>query len=221
MAMVQRPGADEWVPDSRSLPRLREAAEACRGCELHRDATQTVFGRGRARSRLVLVGEQPGDQEDRTGKPFVGPAGKLLDEAMEQAGIDRRDAYLTNAVKHFRFVERGKRRLHQKPAVGNVVACHPWLRAEVQAVRPEIIIALGATAARALLGHPVTVGSVRGEVLDATEETGTPVLVTTHPSALLRVPEPADREAAFRALVDDLRTAANWTPEGRSRQRAR
>lgn len=208
MAMVQRPGADEWVPEFRSLPRLREAAELCRGCELYRDATHVVFGRGRAHSRMMLVGEQPGDQEDRTGEPFVGPAGKLLDEAMEQAGIDRGDAYLTNAVKHFHFVERGKRRLHRKPAVGNVVACHPWLRAEVEAVRPEIVIALGATAARAVLGHPVTVGAVRGTILDVAEGTGTPVLVTTHPSAVLRLPERADRETAFRALVDDLRTAA-------------
>jgi uracil-DNA glycosylase family protein len=207
----ERPGAQEWVPPEPSLDDLRAAAPGCRGCELYRDATQVVFSTGSARARMMLVGEQPGDREDREGEPFVGPAGMLLGRALEAAGIRRSDAYLTNAVKHFRFEQRGKRRIHAKPAVGHVVACHPWLEAEMGVVRPRVLVCLGATAARAVLGGEVRIGDVRGRVL--TEGPGgtalvAPAVVTEHPSAVLRVREAPAREAAFDRLVDDLAAAA-------------
>lgn len=208
---TERPGADEWVPPNPSLDDLRRAAPGCRGCELHRDATQVVFSTGPARARIMLVGEQPGDREDREGVPFVGPAGVLLGRALEAAGIRRGDAYLTNAVKHFRFEQRGTRRIHAKPSVGHIVACHPWLEAEFEVVRPRVLVCLGATAARAVLGGDVRIGEVRGRVL--TEGRGgsalpAPTIVTEHPSAVLRVREAPARDAAFERLVDDLATAA-------------
>lgn len=206
-----RPGAQKWVPPDASLDELRAAAPGCRGCELYHEATQVVFSTGSVRARIMLVGEQPGDREDREGEPFVGPAGQLLDRALEAAGIRRGDAYLTNAVKHFRFEQRGKRRIHAKPAVGHVVACHPWLEAEFEVVRPRVVVCLGATAARAVLGGDVRIGDVRGEVL-AEGRGGTklpaPAVVTEHPSAVLRVREAPAREAAFDRLVDDLAAAA-------------
>lgn len=205
----ERPGAQEWVPATADVDDLRQAAKTCRGCELWRDATQVVFSEGRAGARLLLVGEQPGDREDRTGEPFVGPAGRKLDEALEAAEIERGDVYLTNAVKHFRFELRGKRRIHEKPATGHVVACRPWLEAEVAAVRPRIIVALGATAARSVLGRPVTIGEVRGAELPAEGLACPRALVTVHPSSLLRVRDAADRHAAFRAFVADLRAASD------------
>lgn len=203
-----RPGADRWVPPGADLDALRRAAEKCRGCELWRDATQVVFSRGSAGAPIMIVGEQPGDREDSTGEPFVGPAGRLLAEAIEAAGIDPRDTYVTNAVKHFRFERRGKRRIHEKPAVGHIVACHPWLAAEMDAVRPGVIVALGATAAHSLLGRTVKIGEVRRVVLEAPDPAGTPVVVTAHPSSILRLRDDAERRAAFDALVDDLRLAA-------------
>ncbi|GAT73546.1 phage SPO1 DNA polymerase-like protein [Microbacterium sp. HM58-2] len=204
----ERPGAQEWVPVTDDVDDLRHAAAACRGCELWQAATQVVFSEGQAGARLMLVGEQPGDREDRAGEPFVGPAGRMLDDALEAAGIPRGTAYLTNAVKHFRFELRGKRRIHEKPATGHVVACRPWLEAEVAAVRPAVIVAMGATAARAVLGRPVTIGEIRGTEVESEEWADARVLVTVHPSSLLRLREDADRRAAFRDFVADLRAAA-------------
>jgi uracil-DNA glycosylase family protein len=207
----ERPGAEAWVPDRPDLDALRSAAPGCRGCELYRDATQVVFSSGGAGARLMLVGEQPGDQEDLEGEPFVGPAGRLLDRALEAAGIPRGDAYLTNAVKHFRFELRGKRRIHAKPTVGHIVACRPWLEAELEVVRPRVVVCLGATAARAVVGSTVRIGEVRGQVLDTDREgrpLPAPTVVTEHPSAVLRVRERPAREAAFARLVDDLAAAA-------------
>ncbi len=204
MAGTERPGAQEWVPPEGDLDALRAAAPGCRGCELWADATQVVFSAGGPGARLMLVGEQPGDREDREGEPFVGPAGRVLDQALEAAGIPAHDVYLTNAVKHFRFEDRGKRRIHKKPGTAHITACHPWLAAERAVVRPAVVVCLGATAARAVLGRPVKVGEVRGELLS---EDGGPVLVTTHPSALLRLRGRGGWDAAFAELVADLRAA--------------
>ncbi|WP_159602897.1 UdgX family uracil-DNA binding protein [Agromyces humi] len=211
---VERPGADAWVPEGAPVDELRRAAPDCRGCELWHDATQVVFSRGREGAPLMLVGEQPGDREDLEGEPFVGPAGRLLADAVDAAGIARDRVYVTNAVKHFRFRLRGKRRIHEKPSVAHIVPCRPWLEAEFEAVHPSIVVALGATAVRSVLGRTVRIGEVRGRVLPPDAAAGAsalpaPVLVTTHPSALLRIEDPADRTAAFQALVDDLRAAAD------------
>lgn len=202
-----RPGAGAWVPGSGGITALRGAAVQCRGCELYRDATQVVFSAGSPQARMALVGEQPGDREDLTGEPFVGPAGRVLEEAIDAAGIPRDRVYLTNAVKHFRFEQRGKRRIHEKPSVAHVEACHPWLAAELGVVRPDVIVCLGATAARAVLGRPVAIGAVRGRPLEDAVD-GARVVVTTHPSAVLRIRERAERDAASAALVADLVTAA-------------
>jgi DNA polymerase len=197
--------AADFLPSSSSLTALRRAADGCRGCELWKDATQTVFGEGPAKASLMLVGEQPGDREDLDGKPFVGPAGKLLAGALESAGIAREEVYLTNAVKHFKWRARGKRRLHQTPRAGEVEACKPWLGAELEAVSPRVVVALGATAAKALFGGKVRVTRDRGKPL---ESPLAPVaLVTVHPSAILRVREHDEREQALAALVDDLEAA--------------
>jgi uracil-DNA glycosylase len=206
MTRTERPGAQEWVPPEAGVDALRDAAPGCRGCELWADATQVVFSVGPERARIVLVGEQPGDREDRTGEPFVGPAGDVLADALEAAGIDQAAVYLTNAVKHFRFTERGKRRIHKTPGVAHVEACHPWLEAELAAVGPEVVVCLGATAARAVLGRDVRVGEVRGQVIPGDD--GTRVVVTTHPSAVLRLRGRPGWDEAFDALVEDLRTAA-------------
>ena len=212
--MADDDGAAAWVPETTSLPRLREAARDCRGCELWTDATQVVFSAGARTARLMLVGEQPGDVEDREGEPFVGPAGRILDDVLERAGIDRADVYLTNAVKHFRHETRGKRRIHQKPAVSHITACEPWLEAEVAAVRPDVVVCLGATAGRAVLGRPVRIGAERGQVIEA-DDRAVPglgaVVVTSHPSSILRVRDRDDRHQATAALVDDLRAAAAVT----------
>ncbi|HEV2796074.1 MAG TPA: UdgX family uracil-DNA binding protein [Nocardioides sp.] len=205
--MANDPGAAQWVPDSRALDALESAAHDCRGCELWQPATQVVFSSGSRAARIMLVGEQPGDQEDRAGEPFVGPAGRVLDEALAEAGIDRPAAYLTNAVKHFRFEERGKRRIHQKPDVRHLVACRPWLEAELEAVTPGVVVALGATAARAVLERTVKIGEVRGQVLT---DGAIPVVVTTHPSAVLRLRGKDGYEQAFAGLVADLRLAAPY-----------
>ncbi len=205
MADAERPGAQHWVPEGGGVQALRSAAPACRGCELWAPATQVVFSAGPSRARLVLVGEQPGDVEDREGEPFVGPAGRILDEALEAAGLDRDDVYLTNAVKHFRFTERGPRRLHKAPAVVHLRACLPWLDAELAAVRPRVVVAMGTTAAHAVLGHEVTIGEMRGRLLD---DRTPAVLVTAHPSSVLRLRESVERHAALAALVADLKVAA-------------
>lgn len=206
MADEERPGAEEFLPERRDLESLRTAAPDCRGCELYRDATQVVFSSGGARASIVLVGEQPGDREDEEGEPFVGPAGRILDRALADAGIDRGAVYLTNAVKHFRFHRQGKRRIHEKPAVGNIVACHPWLEAELAAVDPAVVVCLGATAARSVLGRPARIGEERGHLQESAD--GRVVLVTTHPSALLRQRDDPGWDAAYDAFVGDLAAAA-------------
>jgi uracil-DNA glycosylase len=205
--------AAEFVPDSLDLDELSDAAQSCKGCDLYLDATQTVFGAGSAKADLMLVGEQPGDQEDKAGAPFVGPAGRLLDKALVAAGVDRDQLYVTNAVKHFKFTlgERGKRRIHKTPSRTEVVSCRPWLLAEVRSVQPDVLMLLGATAAQSLMGSTFRLTAHRGEVLrlpDA-DELGfdPPVVVGAHPSSVLRG-RPEDRDKAFEAIVSDLRFAA-------------
>jgi DNA polymerase len=193
-------------PNARSVEQLREAAASCQGCDLYRDATQTVFGEGAEHSRLMLIGEQPGDQEDLQGKPFVGPAGRLLEKALDEAAIDRRRVYVTNAVKHFRFTVRGKRRLHEKPNAGQVRACRPWLESEIDVVRPGLLVLLGATAAQSVMGPAFRVSKQRGEVMDS--PFGVPALATVHPSSILRATDAESREAALQAFIDDLKVAA-------------
>ncbi|GIG65406.1 UdgX family uracil-DNA binding protein [Phytomonospora endophytica] len=202
-------GAARFLPAARDLDALREAAAGCRGCELHRDATQTVFGAGPGNARLLIVGEQPGDSEDKRGRPFVGPAGGLLDRALLAAGIDRDDVWLTNAVKHFKFkvAADSRRRLHDKPDRSEVAACKPWLLAEIAAVEPELVVCLGATAAQDLLGGDFRVTKRRGEILTMEKPKGLRVMATVHPSAVLRTPGDR-REEAFDALVADLSIAA-------------
>jgi uracil-DNA glycosylase len=189
-----------------TLDQLRQEAAGCRACDLWENATQTVFGEGAEGARLMLVGEQPGDQEDLQGKPFVGPAGKLLERALTEAGIDRRRVYLTNAVKHFRWTRRGKRRLHEKPNAGQVRACRPWLEAEIEVVRPRLIVLLGANAAQSVMGPVFRVSRQRGEVLPS--PFGVPVLATVHPSSILRATDDESREAAMSSFIADLRVAA-------------
>ncbi|MGN6217027.1 MAG: UdgX family uracil-DNA binding protein [Solirubrobacterales bacterium] len=196
--------AADFLPERRSLKALAEAAEGCRGCDLYQDATQAVFGQGRPSARLMLVGEQPGDKEDREGEPFVGPAGRLLDRALEEAGIDRSEAYVTNAVKHFKWKPRGKRRLHQTPRAGEIEACKPWLEVELAAVEPEALLAMGATAGRALFGPKVRVTKDRGQPLAS--PLAPLAAITIHPSAILRLRDHDEREAEFAGFVADLET---------------
>jgi uracil-DNA glycosylase len=196
----------EPPPGARTVAKLAAAAATCRACELWKDATQTVFGEGPERARLMLVGEQPGDQEDRQGHPFVGPAGRLLEQALDEAGIDRRQVYLTNAVKHFRWTRRGKRRLHEKPNAAQVRACRPWLEAEVAAVRPALIVLLGATAAQAVIGPAFRVSKQHGVVLES--PLGVRVLATVHPSSILRATDSDSRDAAMSSFIADLMLAA-------------
>lgn len=204
--------AAPWVPEQVDpkhidIEGLKEAAVDCKGCELWQHATQVVFSAGNPRAPMALVGEQPGDVEDRQGIPFVGPAGRLLQEALEEAGVPRKDVYVTNAVKHFRFTERGKRRIHATPQVTHIKACLPWLEAELTLVDPSLIVCLGATAARALLGPTFRVTKQRGQVLELATPVGVrPVLATVHPSAVLRA-RAKERSEAFAGLVADLQTA--------------
>jgi len=187
------------------LDALRQEVRGCTACELYRDATQAVFGAGLVKSEAMFVGEQPGDREDREGQPFVGPAGRVLDRALDAAGIDRRLAYVTNAVKHFRYEQRGKRRIHQRPSAEHIRACRPWLDAELEVVRPRVLVCLGAVAAQALLGSQVKVTKDRGKPLES--GLAPVVLVTIHPSAILRERDEPAREEAFSAFVADLRVA--------------
>ncbi|RST78412.1 uracil-DNA glycosylase, partial [Aquibium carbonis] len=196
-----RPEADG--ADAATLPALRQAATGCRRCELWREATQTVFGEGPEDARIVFVGEQPGDQEDIAGRPFVGPAGKVFDAILGEAGIDRDGVYVTNAVKHFKFEPRGKRRIHAKPNAGEVTACRWWLDRELALARPEIAVALGATAAQALLGKPVAITRLRGQVIE--RDDGLRVFLTIHPSFILRIPDPAEKEAERGRFLTDMR----------------
>jgi uracil-DNA glycosylase family protein len=198
--------AADFVPDSRSLRALRQAAADCRGCPLWQDATQTVFGDGPRKATLMLVGEQPGDREDIEGEPFVGPAGRILAQALQGAEIERGEVYLTNAVKHFKWRPRGKRRLHQTPRAGEVEACKPWLEAELEAVRPRALLVLGATAAKALYGSSVRVTRDRGKPIDS--PLAPLAALTIHPSAIVRLRDHDEREDALAALVEDLRFVA-------------
>jgi len=207
MAGTTAQSATEWMPEKLNLASLKTAAADCRGCELWEDATQTVFSAGPRSAALVLVGEQPGSEEDREGAPFVGPAGRLLDDALSAAGVDPAHIYVTNAVKHFRFDERGKTRIHKKPSVSHIVACHPWLEAELQVVKPQVVVCLGASAARSVLGRPVIVSRERGRVITSSDGTA-PVVVTTHPAAVLRLRGKDGFDEAMDALVSDLATAA-------------
>jgi DNA polymerase len=208
------PGAAEFVPDTDDLTVLSDASQSCRGCDLYRNATQAVFGAGSLNAKVVLVGEQPGDQEDKAGQPFVGPAGRLLDKALAAAGIDRDQVYVTNAVKHFKFEERGTRRIHKTPSRTEVVSCRPWLLTEINALQPDVVVLLGATAAKSLMGSSFRLTAHRGEVLKLPAvaekvdlDADPQVVATMHPSAILRGP-PEDREKAFDALVADLRVVA-------------
>ena len=197
--------ARELIPPDATLETLRAAAAGCRACDLWERGTQTVFGEGHAGAEIMLVGEQPGDREDLAGSPFVGPAGQLLDDALEQAGIDRRRAYVTNVVKHFKWIPRGKRRIHQRPNSEEIGACRPWLEAEIDHVRPKVIVCLGATAAQALLGKDFRVTRQRGHFFASA--LGPWMTATVHPSSILRG-DPEFREAEMRLLVDDLRLVA-------------
>ena len=210
LAMVQQSLLDETaaplIPERPSLTKLREAAAGCKACPLWKTGTQTVFGEGSPKAEVMFVGEQPGDQEDKAGKPFVGPAGRLFDQAMEQAGIDRSLAYVTNVVKHFKWRARGKRRIHQKPNWSEIAACRPWLDAELAVVKPRVLVCLGATAAQAILGREFRVTRQRGEPVES--ELAPVVLATVHPSSILRADE-EDRETELAAFVSDLKVVAS------------
>jgi len=198
--------AAEFLPDELDLAALREAAAGCRGCHLWENATQTVFGEGRLEAEVMLVGEQPGDQEDKAGEPFVGPAGRMLDRALEEAGIDRSLTYITNAVKHFKWVPRGKRRIHAKPTWSELAACRPWLEAELAVVAPRVLVCLGATAAQGLLGKEFRVTKSRGQWVES--DLAEHVTATIHPSAILRQRDDDAREAEVANFVDDLKLVA-------------
>ena len=206
MATNEGRPASELLPDQLSLPSLRKAAAGCQACDLWRTGTQTVFGEGSPRAYVMLVGEQPGDQEDLSGKPFVGPAGKLLDRALEEAGIDRSRVYVTNVVKHFKWTGRGKRRIHEKPNQAEISACSPWIQAEVEVLRPRLIVCLGATAGQAIIGRTFKVTKQRGQVLPSL--LGPPAVGTVHPSSILRAPDEVSRQHAYDAFVADLRAVA-------------
>ena len=207
-----RGDATPFLPERPSLKALREAAAGCRGCHLYAPATQTVFGEGLKRARLTLVGEMPGDREDRAGRVFVGPAGRELDKALERVGIDRRDVYITNVVKHFKFEERGKRRIHQTPKKFEVDACLPWLRAELGILHPEALVLLGATAGKALLGSGFRLRDARGRPVES--DLAPLVTATIHPSAILRAPDDEARHAEREAFTEDLATVAAYLADG-------
>lgn len=198
--------AQPLIPPKPTLPLLRAAASGCKACDLWKTGTQTVFGEGRAGAKIMLVGEQPGDREDRTGSPFVGPAGQLLDRGLSEAGINRAEAYVTNAVKHFKWEPRGKRRIHKKPRASEIEACKPWLEAEIAVVKPRLIVCLGATAAQALLGRTFSVTRQRGELLES--KSAGRVMATVHPSSLLRLTDECDRQQQTERFIQDLRIAA-------------
>ena len=199
------------VPETRNLPKLRAAASGCKACDLWKTGTQTVFGEGSKNAEIVFVGEQPGDKEDLAGKPFVGPAGRVFDEGLAVVGIDRKAAFVTNAVKHFKWEARGKRRIHQKPNAAELAACRPWLDAELDAVRPKVVVLLGATAAQALLGRPFRVTKNRGRPVES--DLAPHVLATVHPSSILRQRTDEERAAAMADFVSDLRVVAKLLAE--------
>jgi DNA polymerase len=205
MAKKLEMSAADFLPERKTLPALREAARGCRGCDLWMRGTQTVFGEGEPGAEVMMIGEQPGNDEDLQGRPFVGPAGKVLDKALAAAGIDRDDVYVTNAVKHFKWEPRGKRRIHKKPSGMQIAACRPWFDEEVKAVKPKVIVCLGATAAQALLGSDFRVTRARGKLIS----TGNvPIIATVHPSSILRAPDDESRHAEMARFIDDLRVVA-------------
>jgi len=202
MAPSRQTSAADFLPKGHTLDDLRAAAKSCKGCELYQNATQTVFGEGLGTASILFVGEQPGDVEDLQGRPFVGPAGRLLDKALNEAEIPRREVYVTNAVKHFKFIQRGKRRLHQMPLIRQVTACRPWLEAEIEIIQPKVIVALGSTAAQAVLGRSVRVTQERGKFIpiDSRE-----AFITIHPSAILRLRESGERHEELGRFVDEMK----------------
>jgi uracil-DNA glycosylase family protein len=204
--MALKTSAEEYLPPRLNLTAMREAVQQCRGCELYKNATQAVFGEGSRRASVILVGEVPGDEEDKQGHPFVGPAGRLLDEALEEVGFDRDEVYITNAVKHFRWEPRGKRRLHKKPSARQIEACKPWLHAEILVVKPTVIVCLGATAAQAMLGREFRITKQRGKFFRGEEDAW--ITATYHPSAILRAPDKEDRRRKRAEFVEDLHKAA-------------
>jgi DNA polymerase len=206
MAKTVERTAAELIPERPTLPRVRRAAEGCTACHLYKGATQTVFGEGLRKAKVMMVGEQPGDREDIEGHPFVGPAGRILDRALEEAGIDRSEVYITNVVKHFKYTMRGKRRIHQRPNAEEIAACRPWLDIELELVNPQVLVCLGATAAKALLGPSFKVTRQRGEFVDS--ELAPLATGTVHPSSILRAPDDEARKRAYRDFVEDLRVVA-------------
>ena len=205
MATLQKENrsAKDFLPTKRTLEAMREAARSCKGCELYKDATQTVFGEGPPHAKVVFIGEQPGDQEDQQGRPFVGPAGRLLDKALAEAGIPREQVYVTNAVKHFKFIWRGKKRLHQKPAIRYVTACRPWLEAEFETLQPAIVVCMGSTAAQSIFRKPVPIMKERGKFLQS--ELGPLAFITIHPSSIYRHPEKEEQEKEYRRFADEMK----------------
>jgi uracil-DNA glycosylase len=203
VAIKLQKSAADFLPPRRTLKALREAARSCKGCDLYENATQTVFGEGPRTASVVFVGEQPGDQEDRQGRPFVGPAGRLLDEALADAQIPRSQVYVTNAVKHFKFIWRGKRRLHQKPSIRQVTACRPWLEAEIEVLRPKLLVCMGATAAQSVIGKAVPITQSRGKFLKS--DLGPLTFITIHPSAIYRHPEKKEQEKEYRRFAEEMK----------------
>lgn len=201
MTINRQTSAENFLPAHLTLDKLSKAARSCQGCDKH--ATQTVFGEGPKQARLVFVGEQPGDKEDRQGRPFVGPAGRILDRALEEANIPREEVYVTNAVKHFKWIRRGKRRMHQKPLIRQVISCRPWLEAEIKIVSPKVVVCLGVTAAQSMLGRVVRIAKERGKRLDS--EFGGTIFVTTHPSAIVRQRQKTEREKEYLYFLADIK----------------
>jgi uracil-DNA glycosylase len=203
MALSRQSSAADFLPKKRTLESLRAAARSCKGCDLYKNATQTVFGEGPKDATVMLVGEQPGDMEDRQGHPFVGPAGRLLDKALAEARIPRDEVYITNAVKHFKWIQRGKRRLHQKPLIRQVVACKPWLEAEIEAIHPKVVVCLGATAAQSMVGRIVRITQERGKFFNSDD--GAAVFITIHPSSIYRLREKDAQEKEYRRFVAEIK----------------
>jgi len=216
MAAGQATSAADFLPRVQTIPALQRAAKRCEGCPLYLRATQTVFGEGPENARIMMIGEQPGDQEDRQGRPFVGGAGKLLDRALNDAGVDRSEVYVTNAVKHFKWVERGKRRIHQKPNVAEIQACRPWLEAEIRTTKPDLVVCLGATAAQALMGRAFRVTADRGKFFEMAWGSLT---ATVHPSSLLRIKDEDERRSEYERFVRDLAAVAEKLREIRAETR--
>ena len=214
MAKQPARSAAQFLPAKPTLTALKKAAASCKGCDLYQHATQTVFGEGSSHAKVILLGEQPGNQEDRSGHPFVGPAGKLLDKALVEAGLARDEVYVTNAVKHFKWEPQGKRRKHKRPSAAEMAACRPWLTAELQVIRPEILVCLGATAAQSILGGTTRLRAVRGKFIQTKWAPAT--FVTVHPSSILRQPDPAEREAEYERFVSDLKLVARRVHEERA-----